>query len=391
MTTVPVIAPAPWILPDGAPRRAPTRPPEGRGPDYLEKFDADTLLYDLFLDRGGRRVVGIGPPLANLADAFAGSAWRALPGGEPVTFRIIPRDRGVRIEADVPLGTEGLAVSGPLGEQARPVAQDRTGLFAGRRVILTLSRNNDLAWIKDWIRYNRDVHGADGVLFYDNASTAYSTEELADAIGSVGGIAARAVVPWPFKYGPQGSGSAYWDSDFCQHGVLEHARRHFLASARSVLNSDIDELVVGPSGHSVFAAAERSLTGMALYPGVWVYGLVGIPPPKDAGAHSYAPFRHYLDPEKADRVLASRGYLANKWAVVPRRCPDGLQWATHTIIGWRFLYAGASRTTRFVYRHYRELSTNWKHDRSRRPAYVPGVFVEDEAAAQALARVDWSR
>lgn len=40
------------------------------------------------------------------------------------------------------------------------------------------------------------------------------------------------LVPWNFKYGPKGGAStglknAPWDSDFCQYGMMEHAKGAF--------------------------------------------------------------------------------------------------------------------------------------------------------------------
>ncbi|WP_216075142.1 hypothetical protein, partial [Acinetobacter baumannii] len=80
--------------------------------------------------------------------------------------------------------------------------------------------------IQDWVRFSRDVHGADAVLIYDNGSTSYSLADLAGALGALDGIAVARVVSWPYKFGPQGfDAKRFWDSDYGQHGVWEHGRR----------------------------------------------------------------------------------------------------------------------------------------------------------------------
>src|SRR5690606_8950495 len=138
-----------------------------------------------------------------------------------------------------------------------------------------LSQNNDLRWIADWVHFYARLHGADGVLVYDNASSAYSLADLQatldDAVskaGAAGGNFPALAVAWPFPYGPQGGMAGAvngvetdWDSDFCQTGSLQHARHRFLRQARSVLNVDVDELVLGTGGRSVFEATEQSRSG----------------------------------------------------------------------------------------------------------------------------------
>ncbi|MFX8481515.1 hypothetical protein ABTL74_19375, partial [Acinetobacter baumannii] len=66
-----------------------------------------------------------------------------------------------------------LRLDGPLGAFTLPVQPNLSHLFAGRRVLLTLSRNNAPRWIADWIRFYATLHGADAVLLYDNASDRY--------------------------------------------------------------------------------------------------------------------------------------------------------------------------------------------------------------------------
>jgi hypothetical protein len=61
--------------------RSVPRPQHLRQPGYEQEFDASTILYDLFWSPGGGHVVGIGPPLANLADALVPMLRRGFRGG----------------------------------------------------------------------------------------------------------------------------------------------------------------------------------------------------------------------------------------------------------------------------------------------------------------------
>jgi hypothetical protein len=387
---VPLLTPAPVLLSGDAPRRQPLRPPAFRIDGFDEKYDFDTLFYDAFFDAAGREVVALGPPLLNLRPALARMRATALPSGTPCHLRIREMDRHAQVRIAVPPGTERLTLAGELGDFVLTPRPNRCALFHGRRVLFTLSRNNRLDWIQDWIRYHRDIHGADAVLIYDNASTRYGPGELAAAIAAVSGIAG-AIVSWPFKYGPQGlDAKRFWDSDYCQNGAWEHARRCFLARARSVMNADIDELVVSNGDAGAFEAAERSPFGIVRYRGAWVPGIAGL----TRTATDQAPIRH-RDFEHILRPLHSRRFgvlpavadrCPPKWAVVPARCPERAQWCAHNIKRW---IAALPVTARFSYRHFREINDNWKYDRSPRVAYDPVRHVHDPALAGNYSKVDW--
>jgi hypothetical protein len=256
-------------------------------------------------------------------------------------------------------------------------------------VIFTLSKDNEIAWIRDWVRFNLDIHGADAVLIYDNASSRYTTGELLEAVRSIKGIAEAAVVHWPFRYGPQGTlARGLWDSDFCQLGAWEHARRRFLANARSVMNSDIDELVLCDDGGSIFDKAERSAFGIARYGGRWV---VSTDESEARALPRHRDFDIMLRPQmQRTRFFLKRDAVAcfPKWTLVPRRCPDRTQWKVHTIGGW---LPARLKTRGAAFRHFREIGGNWKYDRKTRESFDPARHVRDDALARAFDQVDWTR
>jgi hypothetical protein len=298
-------------------------------------------------------------------------------------------------------------LEGSIGRFELTPTLNSSSLFEGMRVLLTLSKNNRLEWIQDWVRYNRDIHGANAILLYDNQSTAYSPEELLESLQRISGIDQICVVRWPFKYGPLGFGYLdFWDSDFCQYGSLEHARWMFLQRAKSALNTDIDELVVSSKGRSVFDAAERAWTGMTRFSGLWVCGFSERT--RRASPDSpirYTAFDYYLKPTSKRRfgvfpvtdVFPSAGGMLNtKWAVVPRKCPNNAQWAVHQICSWRGRYH-FSLDRSFCYRHYREINDNWRErtdiwqfDRAQRERFDPIKFCYDKEMADNFSRVCWS-
>ncbi len=261
----------PVRLSDFGLRREPPRPPAEREPGYEERYDSDTLLYDVFAAADGRAILGIGPPLLNCEPLVRTATFRRSPGGEPLQHSLAVWRTGALLRIDVPDGDLPAAVSMNIGERAVTIAVQPSNcrLFAGRRVIYTLSMDNPLEWIQDWARFNVRVHGADAVIIYDNNSRRYGTAELNAALAGVAGLESWLVVDWRFPYGPGLGPKGQWDS-YCQDRALAHMRFRCCALAAGVLNSDIDELVVPLAGRSVFERLAASGEPCLTYAGRWV-------------------------------------------------------------------------------------------------------------------------
>lgn len=380
-------------LPDGTPRRIPIRPREARQPDFDDKFDFDTLFYDVLWNIDKTRIRLIAPALLNLESMMEQSQVKAKPSNAACSMAIRNLDRASEIEIAVPAGTESITIAGPAGSFDLVPESTRFDLLSGRRVVFTLSKNNHLDWIKDWARYYRDVHGADAVLIYDNMSTAYTREELAAALKSVEGLKSIVIVEWPFRHGPPGVGlRGYWDSNFSQLGTFAHARWRLLQDARSVLNCDIDELVVSRSGKSVFAAAEQSVTGVVSFLGDWMFGINEVTPPARPGVlPKFTDYKHRLRSRWGLKfgIFPSRiERCKSKWAAVPARTPLLAQWHIHTINGW---LPSRIRSLNLSFRHFREINFNWKYDRLNRENFDRSRHVPDPDLERSFARIDWNR
>jgi hypothetical protein len=75
-----------------------------------------------------------------------------------------------------------------------------------------------------------------------------------------------------------------------------------------------------------------------------------------------------------------------KWTVVPTRCPTRVQWHVHSIFSW---WASYFCTRDFSFRHFREIGSNWKYQRTSRVPLDPSVHKTDRALMEAFQRVDW--
>lgn len=379
----------PVLLPDfTAARREPTRPEEFRGENFDRQFDDTTLFYDA-VSVGESQVALFAPPFFNLAESL--SATRFFAGSAPCEAEIRSYDRHAQIWMKTS-PADSIRARGPLGDFAITVSRSEWDFFRDRRVIFTMSKDNPIEWILDWVRFNRDVHGADAVLIYDNGSTAYASATLSDAIASVSGIERSVVVEWPCRYGPQGTNSwDHWDSDFCQLGAWEHARWRFLQDARAVMNSDVDELVLSKDGTSVFEAAERSPLGLVRYRGRWIIGV-----DRDGSRATDALPRHrdfeiYMPPEYRFSWRAGRRDMNGcqpKWTVVPQKCPPRSQWHVHSIASWWPSYLPCSRN--FTFGHFREIGNNWKYQRTNRVAFDPTIHETNGLLRSTFRLVDWN-
>jgi hypothetical protein len=376
-------------------RREPPRPIEDRLPGYEELFDFDTLFYDVFRTADPRQVMCLGPPLLNCGQALSRLIVR-LPGtNEAIAWRYLPPHSHFQ-------PTCRFLLTGAAIAEAERVILEIAGIraeisiqpsdcprFAGRRVIVALSKDNPLPWIRDWAEFNRRVHGADAILFYDNGSTAYNPAELHRALENLPGMAEVLVVPWRFPYGPGVGPRNIQDSFYCQPGALEHARRRCCAMARGVLNTDIDELVVVPSAGSIFDRAEMCDRAVIVFPGLWAVRPDQAPVAAGLVRHTDCVYSERWR-RIFQRLIPFRWFLRTKWVLLPGLCPEDVDWGVHDIHpagrqarqrkkSWRYT------TRRVLYRHFRPISTGWKPSRWEKARYSSIAFGFDLELARAFA------
>lgn len=356
--------------------RASPRPPQLRDARYDARFDWHTLVYDCY--RSGDHVVLQGPPFLNLLAPLLASAPFAA-----ARRRLLGRPRAITMHKRGEIwwhtADEVVEVDGPIGRYRLPVQPDMAARYAGRRVITTLSKNNAPRWITDWVRFYRSEHQADGVLIYDNGSTAYSAAELELDLRKGFPDLVITVVSWPFPYGPQGGQAGAvggvetpWDSDFCQTGSLQHARHRFLRQARAVLNVDIDELLPAEQGETIFAATERAPAGLIRFAGHWISG--ASPTPPAAPHHGAFAWRDGNETRECPP----------KWCLVPAaHDPFHTTWSVHNLFGSRH---NRHQSADHAYRHMLAISNSWKEDRRVESSFDPARFTLDRALADALER-----
>lgn len=353
--------------------RKPPRSKRNQESDYLERFDHHTLFYDLFEDYNG--VVFSGPPLRNLLDIIKIANIELY--GQEVHQKDAFADGWKTQRSKVTIPTEEIYYSndstfridvGKLSVKGK-IQKNHSDVFKDRNVLVTLSKNNDLKWIEDWATYYARQHGIDAVLFYDNNSSKYSPNDILNVFKSIKEIKKAVVVPWNFKYGPGSGPNKEWDSNYCQYGVLEHAKRRYLRQSNVVVNVDIDELVVKENDISLVDGVLASKDGAIRFSGSWVE-TVQIDNQSER-LPRFTDFK-YKDIKKSKSL--------EKWAISPKRVDDKYQWQVHGFGGG----FEPEISQDFVHRHYLGINTNWKYNRTSIVDYDPATHEVDQKLEAAL-------
>jgi len=313
-----------------------------------------------------------------------------LPSGQKCSYSVRHRLRQCEIFAEVLTTDSDLQVNCEAGQKTIHLRTSQPELFRGKKVLLTLSKDNEVVWITDWMRFHRDAQGADALLLYDNASEKYSLNQLMEEMLQVGGFETIVIVKWPAPYGPQSFKGKYWDSNFCQDGVFEDARWRYLSEAHSVLNCDVDELVVSRNG-SIFDLAASADTGYLSFNGRWALsvsdGGVSLGNPGISLRHRDITYQLLPNWRLARFRLSDATLCPPKWVVVPKRCPEEAQWTVHDIRGMSPI---SGKPQSVIYRHFRQINTNWKYQRAIPELYSPKRHRVDLELRDAFRRVNWS-
>lgn len=329
--------------------RLPSRRYTLRRADYEDQFDFTTLYNDVFWSRDNTKINLVGPPHFNLGvnDPIRYIALPSQQECNPICYRLQWTDR---IEITPPPNTTGLLIAfGESGFYTTP--QPYLGnLFAGKRALFSMSKNNNLEWIHDWALFYAKNHGCDAIVFYDNNSDRYTLHNIHTALATAIPHAEVAVIGWNFRYGVFDGRKDFtiglWDGFFSQNTIFEHARRRFLDQADSVVNADIDELVLCDEDASLFELTKISKTGYLCYSGQWVSA-------HTTTEHNQRSFRdyHFLTAQGAEMA-------ETKWAVDPGRCPEQAQWTVHRVLG---MHEDRSSLQSRI-RHFKGINTNWDVD-----------------------------
>lgn len=337
-------------------QRTPIRPIELQVCNFENRFDYKTIWNDAIQIKH-ENIILVGPPLYQVNDWLKSHCYFEDQNNRKLQWVHNDYDRMGMTVINTYNWIDYIWLVSPFGKykiQINPVNTE----FAGKSVIISISKDNPITWIKQWIDYHYTVHGINGALIYDNGSSIYTVDELYNSIKRDDVVIK--VVDYNVPGGPLGSGpweengkrgdSLPWDSDFAPYVLFEHAKRKYLHCARTVINSAPDELLVinnKVSFNDISLHVETSEYSSLLYDGIWIE-------PVDSNNQIIAkniPFdnRNFANYwQTTNNIHAGVG---TKWLLCPYRNMN-YQWHLHRT-------DVMVKTNSVTYGHYLAMNNNW--------------------------------
>lgn len=353
-------------------RRLLRHPGRKRPAAFRAAFDTRTLFYDCFWHADGRRVILVGPPLRQTLALFT-----AEPGGMLLSARTYASLSTMIIELSG-AAEFSTTVRARLGgeEFMLPIRPSSVSTLKDRKLLFSVNRDNDLAWIKEWATFHARVHGTDAVILFDNNSSRYTPDEVLATLSDIPELAFAAVPSWPYSFGPIDPAvrnNPYW-ARFLQIATMSVVLRRYGEAAYGLLDCDIDELAGTLSGTSIYDLARRSPGGLVAFSGRWIEAT-------GSGARHRDFNERLADPRRA----ASR---PRKWALDPSR-----SWVRKLSVHpyWHWIEGrpafAKSMPRDALYWHFRGINTNWKAQRNVPPG-TDATLVTDGVLAAAFSRLE---
>jgi hypothetical protein len=369
--TLPVANSYAALAPDNPLRRRPRAPRRPRPEAFTAAFDARTLFYDCFRHRDGERILLVGPPPYGIP--FKAASFVARPSGTKLSARFYPSLTTMITElSGAPPDTGSIAVTIAGETHILAVQPNVCADLAGRKLLFSINRDNDLAWIREWAEFHARIHGTDAVILVDNGSSRYAPAEILATLHSVPGIAHAAVPSWPYSFGPIDPAvrkDPYW-ARFLQIGSMSAILRRYGELCYGLLDCDIDELAGTHSGRSIYDLAYDSKGGLVVFRGIWIEATGQGTRHRDF-AHKLADPGAALSPQR-------------KWALDPSR-----RWVQRLSVHpyWHWIEGRAmfskSMPDDATYWHFKAINTNWKAQRTATPT---GPVVEDMQLSATMSR-----
>lgn len=374
---------SPAFLPQASSlRRLPRGAGRARPAAFHERYEDRALVYDCFWHVDGKRILLVGPPPMNLESVVRAARYLALPSRTELKQVYHPTISTMITELDgAPAGTTDVEMHVAGETFVLRVQPNHSADLAGRRVLFTMSKDNELGWIEEWARWHAAMHKTDAIVFVDNGSTRYARGEIEATLLGVAGIEKVVVEYWPYRYGM--TDTAFWVNPFyvlfLQVSAMSVVLRRYGAEAYGILNCDIDELAVSPPGTSIFQLTKNAPKGLIVMRGRFIEPVAVPGAPAEGRRH-----RHFLSRFNDGLRSLSR---PKKWAIDPSRTWfDDL--GVHPYMHWiqgRPAFAKSTPPGVF-YRHFRAINTNWKDRRTEATGIPPEQLVIDRDFAALVER-----
>lgn len=365
------------------------RKKELRQPNYMERFDLNSLFYDVAIYKN--KLMFLAPPIYKQTSIFS-LAKISINGvqltQEPVFVQewkvtrvsyYLPDDmvnmincyKNVEIEFDC----------GYINQKLN-IAVKTHDFLAGRNVIIAINKDNKLQWIKDWLEWNVKVNGFDSAIIFDNNSETYDIEEFKSDFFNIKGLKNLLIINYPIKFGPlnfvkNGERSGF-DSDYAQYVDLAIARFKYCGKASTFSSCDIDEYIYPESDTKLVDAVRKTNGGVISVSGFIVDKIFD--EPISSSMNLRAKDFHYVN-RKTVKKEGMRKYIVDL-----AKIPENMQLWLHGVDLFRKGYEDYEipknelgidvgkrpsiiESNEFTGAHFKGLGVNWR-DNGRNKSYL---------------------
>lgn len=345
------------ILPADSPlSRKPRFGWRARPEKFYAGFEQKIVFYDCFWHADGKRILLVGPPPRNLLPILKQARYSTDNSQDDLISSFHISQSVMILElTSVPAGAQKINIVAPGMKFELDIQPNYSAALEGSRVIFTISKDNDLAWIRAWADYYQRFHGADTVVIVDNGSTKTTLVQLALALKQTK-IEHIFVLSMPYIFGEIDRSvlfNPFW-TNFLQNCINTIVLRRFAAQAEGLLNCDLDELAVYKTGASIFDTLEHTPRGLLAMTGAWV--------------ESYSDHLEYGDHRDFNyRLINTKERIckARKWVLDPKR-----EWVKNLNVHpyWHWIEGrprGAKTTnSNAFFWHFKGVNNNWKVKRN---------------------------
>jgi hypothetical protein len=312
--------------------RVPLRPVDLRQDNFDQLFDYTTFIYDIFSNDNKTYIIS--PPATD-------EDWTRFKEVALFDNKNISNYSSKLYKSKI----QKLIIKNSIKEIK---IKDKTynipkikGLGENKVCLYTLQKDNDPQWIIDWANWHIKNHGVTDVIIYDNNSAKYSIDWLKEKTRSIKSIVHIESIN--FSWGPINYKDSEWDSDFLQYAMFEHVRYYYLNNNGILINSDIDELIVGEKNLSISDAIKEN--SCLIYPGKWVY-------------ENIKKNSNYLQHDTHSRV-DHNSFCNCKWCIHLKNTSDDVFLRVHNVEG----KIKKILRKEFIFLHHILINTNWQYER----------------------------
>ncbi len=327
-----------------------------RGKEFFENFEQYNIFYDVFWHANGKDILLLGPPPRNLLPLLKKATYR-VDGEEKLYSPDFFITQSVMIISlkNAPRRAKILIVEFEGLEYELAIQENLSQKLANKRIMFTMSKNNELSWIGAWADYHQYFHNIDSIVFIDNGSSNISLKQIGKELETTN-IENIYIISLPYIYGAIDRAVLsyhYW-THFLQIAGMNLILRRFAARAEGLLNCDIDELVVTKNHRTIFDELKQTSNGLLVMQGIWVepYPLK----PNEVAHKKFA----YIHNDKKINICN-----AKKWLLDPKQ-----SWVSnlsiHPYMHWIENRPANSKTlsNNSYFWHFKGINNNWKIKRN---------------------------